>query len=154
MSLAGTASLIVAAFELSSVRLIRGAMLAADLASGRGLPASGLGPAPNPRFEPRRHIEPEPVYEPRRHIEPTPRYDDRVVIYTVRYERSIEQQDDACAAVGEVASADAPRHRTPFPPVWQTLPPVEAESPARRPVKVVRHHPDIRHRGILVDVHA
>ena len=154
VSLASTASLIVATFELSVVRSIRGAMLAADIASGRGQPVSGLGPAPNPDVEPRRHFHPEPVYERRQHIHPTPRFELRTIHYTIQYEAGLEQQYNACAAVSPTGAADTVVKVSPFPPVWKTLPPVEHPAPIRRPVKVIRHHPDIRHRGIVIDVHA
>ncbi|QOV89974.1 hypothetical protein [Humisphaera borealis] len=154
MSPADTASLIIATFDLGVVRSIRGAMLAADIASGRGQPASGLGPAPNPRFEDRRHFHPGPRYEPRPHIHPTPKYEPRTIHYTVRYEVGLEQQHNACTAVVPSVEVDSVAKVAGVPAVWKSLPPVEHDEPIRRPIKVIRHHPDIRHRGIVIDVHA
>jgi len=80
-TLAANVGLIVAALDLNKVQLLRGAMRAADIASGRAQAVSGLGPAPTPppsqlvrepQFEPRRVIYPEPRYEPRPVIHPTP----------------------------------------------------------------------------------
>jgi len=146
------ASLIVASSELSVVRLLRDAMRTADLASGRGQPATPLGPAPTPDIAPRRHIEPEPVYEPRRHIRPAPWYEERPVFRTVRYETKVERSVDVTASC-ECSSAPKPPIEGLIPPVWKQLPPVAADHPPRRPVKVVRHQPDIRHKGIIVDLH-
>lgn len=155
VDLATRANLIIATFELSAVRLVRGAMLAADIASGRGQPASGLGPAPNPDIEPRRRITPEPFYEPRRHIHPAPQYEQRTILYSVHLEASLERQHNEASICGMAAVAPvASPAKSPFPPVWKTLPPVEHPVPARRPIKVIRHYPDIRNRGIVVDVHA
>jgi hypothetical protein len=151
-----SASLIIAAAELSVVRLIRGAMRAADLGAGRCEAVSGLGPAPNcdcDCYDDRRHIEPTAVYEPRRHIEPTPRYEARTVYYSIEYEARPRQVEGA-SAVAIPIDLPSPARPPVFPPVWKVLPPIEADLPVRRPIKIVRHHPDIRHRGIVIDVHA
>lgn len=150
------ASLIVAASDLNVVRLIRRAMRAADIASGRGQPVSGLGPAPDcyrACWRNRRHYEPTPVYEPRQHIHPAPVYEPRTVNYSVRY---VAQPEPVVVPppIQIVVETEPAAVRTPFPPVWKTLPPVEVEAPARRPIKIERHHPDNRHRGMVIDVHA
>jgi len=148
------ASLIIATFELSAVRLIRGAMLAADIASGRGQPASGLGPAPNPDIAPRRTIEPTPVNEPRERIRPAPRVEPRAVLYSACPGTTPAAVPCTCPdlRVEPAIEASSPA-KSPFPPVWKTLPPVENPAPPRRPIKLIRHYPDIHHKGILVDVH-
>ncbi|HEX8914334.1 MAG TPA: hypothetical protein VF796_18445 [Humisphaera sp.] len=154
MGLESIASLIVASSELSVVRLLRDAIRTADISSGRGMPASPLGPAPTPDIAPRRHIEPEPVYEPRRHIRPAPRFEERPVFRTVYYETRVEPAP-AAAPSAECACAVAPKPAIEglIPPVWKQLPPVAVDPPPRRPVKVLRHQPDIRHKGIVVDLH-
>ena len=165
MGLETTASLIVAAFELSAVQLIRGAIRTADLSSGRGQSATPLGPDPDPAFggsvgvagSGRCHIDPEPVYEPRRHIHPTPRYEDRTVYYTVRHVPRIEQADNeaagACPQWGPVAAVPVCSTKAPIPPVWKSLPPVEHPPHPRPFVRVVRQHRATIRKGLVVDVH-
>lgn len=155
MDLATTASLIVAAFELSSVRLVRDAMRTADLSAGRGQSATPLGPAPNPAVAPGRVIRPEPRYEPRPVIHPAPRLDTRAVRAAVRHEPVTACGPCCDAGVGPLTTRPVPAVERPIPPVWATLPPVAPEHPAsrRRLVKVTRYQPDTRHKGIVVDVH-
>jgi hypothetical protein len=155
VDLAATAALIVATFDLAVVRSIRGAIRAADIASGRGQPASGLGPAPNPQPQRRLHIHPEPVYEPRRHIHPYPKFEERTVVYTIRFEQSVEAQLNAgpCPPV-EIVTPVCPVEG-PFPPVWKQLPaiPLPDRVTPRRVVKVAHLQPDIRHKGLVIDMH-
>jgi hypothetical protein len=156
VDLATTASLIVATFDLALVRSIRGAIHAADVNSGRGQPASGLGPAPNPEPERRFHIHPEPEYEPRPHIHPMPRVEPRTIVYVVRFEARLEPQFNAAPPVPsvEVVRPVCPIEG-PFPPVWKQLPPIaprNAWSP-RRVIKVAHLQPDIRHKGLVIDMH-
>lgn len=160
-----TASRLVAAFELSAVQLIRGAIRTADLSSGRGTSATPLGPDPNPPVGrsggsggfPGRS---EPVYERRAHIHPTPRYEQRTVYYSVQYKARFEQAANdaaACAcplpfAVAGPAASPCPTAGL-IPPVWKTLPPVEHPTPVRRIVTITRHRTGARHAGLVVDVH-
>jgi hypothetical protein len=150
-----TAALIIATFDLSVVRSIRGAMRTADISAGRGQAASPLGPAPDP--SPRRHIHPEPTYERRPVIRATPRHEVRTVGYTVQYEASREAKYDPSGP--PVAYAETCRPccpvEGPIPPVWKQLPPVPQRIPSapRRIIKVIRQQPDIRHKGIVVDIH-
>ena len=165
MGLEATASLVVAAFELSAVQLVRGAIRTADLSSGRGQSATPLGPDPNPVFggqgstggTVRFHVDPEPVYEPRRHLRPAPRYEERTVYYTVRSEPRYEQADnDAARAGASACPSPAPSSCSMdglIPPVWKSLPPVEHPAPPRRVVRVVRQHPGTVRKGLVVDVH-
>ena len=165
MGLETTASLIVAAFELSAVRLIRDAIRTADLSSGRGQSATPLGPDPNPVFagpagpagSGRFSVHPEPVYEPRRHIHPTPHYEQRTVYYTVRHEARFEQADNdaarACPLLSGEHGAPASSLESPIPPVWTTLPPVEHPAPPERIRRVIRQHTNAVRKGLVVDVH-
>ena len=165
MGLEATASLIVAAFELSAVQLVRGAIRTADLSSGRGQSATPLGPDPNPVFggpggaagSGRFGIDPELVYEPRRHIHPAPRYEGRTVYYTVRHVPRIEQADNeaarACAQSVPATTVPAYTSDGPIPPVWKTLPPVEHPPHPRRVVRIVRQHRGALQKGLVLDVH-
>lgn len=150
-------SLLVAALDLKEVQLVRDAIRTADLsAGGRGLPASGLGPAPNPdvTFEPRRHVHPEPVYEPRRHIRPEPRYEPRAVIHPEpRIEQQLNDQWACCPPPAEVKPVETPTP-SPIQPPWKVLP-WQTPSPPRpvvRPLKVIIRRPDIVSKGGLLDV--
>jgi hypothetical protein len=150
-----TAALIIATFDLSVVRSIRGAIRTADISAGRGQPASPLGPAPDPT--PRRHIVPEPIIDRRTVIHPSSTNEVRTLAYTVRYEARPEVQYNLAGP--PVTDAETCRPccpvEGPIPPVWKQLPPVQQRIPLapRRVVKIIRQQPDIRHRGIVVDIH-
>lgn len=167
MGLEATASLLIAAFELSAVRLIRDAIRTADLSSGRGLSATPLGPDPNPvrgsgsagaGGSGRSYIDPELIYEPRRHVCPATRCDGWAATYTVRGAKRIEQADNEAARAG--LAVDAPRsspacsvERT-IPPVWKSLPPVEQSPPAPpRRWRVVRQYAAPVRKGLVLDIH-
>lgn len=150
-------SLLVAALDLKLVQLVRGAIRTADLSSGKGAPASGLGPAPNPDIGLRRHLEPEPVIEPRRHIHPTDYYEPRQVIHP-------KPCVAPCPCPPAPLCPPEPDYYPPIPiapvatyatsspiqPPWKILP--WQNPPAARPiVKIVIKRTDIVHKGSLID---
>jgi hypothetical protein len=136
--------LLVAALDLKLVRLLRDAIRTADIASGRGQPVSGLGPAPT-NIGPRKRIEPQPLIEPRKHIHPTPRFEPRPVIHLT------PRVETPPPAVCPPAEPEKPRIAKSFlAPPWKLLP---CEQP-RQPtivVKVIKRKPDILRKGTLID---
>ena len=140
--------LLVAALDLKLVQLIRGAMRAADIASGKGQSATPLGPAPDPApsITGRRHYTPEPVYEARRHFHPTPRYEPRPVIHpTPRVEVAPPIVIPAEPCVEKCHCL-----KSPFIPSWKLLPWQNPPQPAQV-VKVVKVKPDIVRKGSMID---
>jgi len=136
--------LLVAALDLKLVQLVRQAMRAADQHRGGSLP---LGPAPSP--EPRPRIHPEAQFDPRRVIHPTPRFEPRPVIHP---EPRFEQERLACdrrADTREVVVHTSPAE-LPLQPPWKTIP-WENPAPPAPKIKVARPHPDIIHKGLLLD---
>ena len=147
-------SLIVASLDLQVVRLLRGAIRAADAASGQGIPASGLGPAPSP--EPRRHLRPEPVIEPRRHIHPEPRIEPRRVFHPEPRVDVAAVSD--CAACCPTEAVCEPRiTKSPIEPPWKVLPwedrcdPSPCPGPRVPKIKLTVYRPDIARKGALID---
>jgi hypothetical protein len=159
VDLSTTASLIVATFDLAVVRSIRDAIRTADISAGRGQPASGLGPAPNPEPQRRIHFQPETVYEPRRHVHPTPKVEERLICYKVRYRPCLEPLPDLVAQnlVEPVVAAVQPSCpiERPLPPVWAQLPPIpiKPHTPPRRVIKMMAARSDIQMKGLVLDVH-
>lgn len=146
MSVLGPASLAVAALDLSLVRTLRAAMHAADIASGRGMPASGLGPAPT-LIRPRPQAEPAPHILPRKVIEPTPRFEPRRVIHLApRVEPAVS--DHVCPPV----HPEPVKTKSPLEPPWRQLP--WEQAPAERITIVKRPPPrvDTPHKGMLIDL--
>ena len=149
-ALVANVGLIVAALDLKEVQLLRGAMRAADIASGRPQAVSGLGPAPTPppsqlvrepQFEPRRVIYPEPRYEPRRVIHPTP---------LKEYLPPVRVKADVQVEAKVVSPPARPEMEGPLAPPWQQ--PVWQMQVAPPPkVKMVRYHTDIKNKGSLLD---
>ena len=140
-------SLLVAALDLQLVRSIRDAIRTADIESGRGQPASGLGPAPT-LIERRFRIEPEPEILPRKRIEPEPRIEPREVIRPAdRYEPRDERD-----LIPVPVECYKPCKKHTLEPPWKVLP-WEQPLPCRvePKVKVVVRPPDIVHKGSLID---
>lgn len=140
-------NLIVAALDLRLVQLIRGAMAAADAASGKGLPgALGIGPSPD-RFEfsPRQHVQPEPVIEPRQRLHPTPLIEPRPVFHpTVRVESQV---------VAAPAEPEKPRIApSPIQPPWKTLPWKNCPPPPIQKIKMALRPVDVGKKGSVFDV--
>ncbi len=138
--------LIVAALDLKLVQLLRGAMRAADIASGRGQAATPLGPAPDPEPQRRFHYTPEPVIEPRRHFHPSPIYERPLVIHL--RPRFVEPPPIPLPAPMEPESPHKPK--SPFVPPWKLLP-WENAPQTIQVIKVVKRTPDIVRKGTLLD---
>ena len=151
-SAADNAALLVAALDLNLVQLLRGAMRAADIASGRTEPVSALGPAPTP---PPDRFDREPVFQPRKVYHPEPKVEPRQLISIDAVKRQsapakievksepLETQPCCCDTIKpEVESPLAPPWRQ---PIWAT--PV----PPTPKVKIVKIRPDIINKGSLID---
>jgi hypothetical protein len=146
VGLEATASLIVAAADLHVVQLIRGAMRAADAASGRPEAVSGLGPAPTfRRIAAREVLHPEPRIEPRRVIHPEPRFEPRPVLHPApTIQPSIAPPPEDCSGPAHSGCLLLP---PPWRmPVWNI--PIEPK-PA---IKTVVHRTDVHHKGSLLDL--
>lgn len=136
-------NLITSLSDLRVVRLIRGA-IAQD---PQGVPGplgtvvrprvaqeGGLaGIEPAPRILPRDTIEPAPHIEPRRVIRPTP----RVIESTIHL-------PPMCPTSGKSGDSNV------LPPPWKQ-PVWEIPIPPPAPIKLTQYHPDIRHKGTLID---
>jgi hypothetical protein len=133
------AALAVATLDLEVVRLVRGAIRAADI---HGAKQAGVV-VPEPDILPRRHLTPEPEYLPRQHIHPTPRYEPRPVIHpTPRIE---------CEPPPPCLPEVPPPSLNPLPPPWK-LAVWNIPIPPRPTLKVVLYKTDIPHKGSLLDV--
>jgi len=150
VSVMSNISLLLAASDLAVVKSITSAMHAADVASGKGIPACALGPAPNHLpaarvdcFEKRHHFLSTPVYEERKHFHPTPVYERRPVIHpTPRI--GLEKLVPA-------PSEGAPATKLLPPPPWKMLP---WNIPTKSPEivkKVVRVNDKVRN-GQFIDL--
>lgn len=137
----GTISAILATLDLKLVRGVRAA-LQDDAALAA---ATSLGPIPNPQTLGRDRFEPEPIIEPRRRITPTPYFEPRPVHHPEpRFEPNVELCPPCTPA------PDDPGGCSPIEPPWKVRP-WEQPVPIKREVKVVRVHPDIVHKGSLID---
>jgi hypothetical protein len=150
VGLDSSVNLLVASLDLQLVRLLRSAIRVADLSSGRGLSASGLGPAPN--IEPRRRFCPEPDIEPRRVIRPEPRIEPRQVIHPEpRIECNPPQTAYSLEAIDPASMQAICNHRSPIEPPWRVLP-WEQPLPPQPVFKIMVKRPDIQPRGRLLNV--
>ena len=147
MSLQSSASLIVASLDLKLVQLLRGAIRAADAASGKAAPIAFIGPAPTfaaRRLLLREILHREPRFEPRPVIHPTPRFLPRPAIHlTPRFE------PPPCPA--PVTPEVAPHCGCGLPPPWKMLVwnmPVESKVTIKR----IMHLTDVHHKGSLLDL--
>lgn len=139
---------IVATLDLQLVRLLRDAMHVADVSSAK---ADGSDSFRNDfrsdRFEQRPVIHPEPRYEPRRVIHPEPRYEPRPVIHpTPRIEEQNNNCPPPCCEPGPCEKT-----KSPLLPPWKTLP-CDIKVPAPVQIKMIVQHPDIHHKGSLIDL--
>ncbi len=143
-TLAATASLLVAAADLSAVRGIVGAIRANEAAD----PTNRLvRPAAEVDIRSRPVHEPQPRIEPRRVIEPTPRIEPRQVHHP-------EPRLEATAAnqYGPPVNPEhyVPRKEAVLPPPWRMK--LEETAPIEVPkVKPVIQPPDIVRKGMLID---
>lgn len=140
MGLDSSINLIVAAMDLSLVRLVRDAMRTADN-SAAGV--ASTHPAACDRFE-SRNLHPTPVYEPRRVLHPTPRYEPRPVLHpTPRVECPPVDRESDCEP--------KPQAKTnPIQPPWKVMP---WQNPPELPpvIKIVLKNPDVHRSGRLID---
>lgn len=147
MGLESSVNLIVATLDLQLVRLVRGAMRAADAA---GDSSRLIHPAPSAL--PRDRHEPEPAIEPRlRHqpdpvIEPAPnlRAGERVWAY-----------EQCVSPVGPESAEQVARSTSPIEPPWKVLPWEDSPPPAPRVVRTVKvliSRPDIPSKGSVIDL--
>lgn len=140
---ASSVELLVAISGLMEVRDVIGAIRAADAETQALLHGHGA------RIEPRRVIHPEPRYEPRPVIHPTPRYEARPVYHpTPRFE-----PDQTCCQCGSgmpVIVVQKAECEQPLEPPWKTVPWKNPPPPAPK-VKLTPPHPDISHKGLMLD---
>ena len=142
VSLGTNVSLIVATLDLQLVKLLRGAMRAADVASGHG---KGFGVSRSDSYERRQVIHPEPRYERRPVIHPTPRYASRPVL---KLQKTCPDLIPVCSAT----CAPEPSHitKSPIEPPWKKLP-WENPAPPAQVIKMFMHRPDNLFKGSIID---
>ena len=140
---ASNIALLVAASGLIEVQDVIGAIRAADAETA----ALTLGR--EPRIEPRQVIHPEPRYENRPVIHPTPRYEARPIYHLKPH---IEWQSPACDSCNPTPDAVVQKAdcEQPMEPPWKTVPWKNPPPPALK-VKLTRPHPDICHKGLMLD---
>ncbi|HEY8668594.1 MAG TPA: hypothetical protein VIL86_18250 [Tepidisphaeraceae bacterium] len=146
MSLEARVNLITATLDLQLVRLLRGAIRTADIASGvrRDI-------APQPTIEPRQHFHPEPIIEPRRHIHPQPKLDPRSIL------RALPACPPPSCQPCPIPSEPAPdpvtrcKHPNAILPPWKQ-PIWNTPIPPRPIVKLLIHRTDIINKGSLIDL--
>jgi len=138
---------ITATLDLQLVRLLRGAMRVADVEGGKLGCCDPVGLDPCDRFERRPVIEPEPRIEPRMVFHPTPRIEPRPVIHpTPRVEET-----NNCCPPPPCEPEPCAITKSPILPPWKTLP-CEIKQPAPVQIKMIVQHPDIHHKGSLIDL--
>ncbi|CAN5618541.1 hypothetical protein BH09PLA1_BH09PLA1_08990 [soil metagenome] len=144
MDLGAQASLIVAASELSVIRLLRDAIRTADIAGGKfgGGPAGASNPL-NAVALPRDRFEPSPRIEPRQTIHPTPHFAPRLVFH----ERIDLDSTSDTSSKTELAAVD----RTPLPPPWR-MPVWKMPLQPAPVIKIHIHRTDVHNKGSLIDL--
>ena len=135
-------ALLVAASGLIEVQDVIGAIRAADAETA----ALALGR--QPRIEPRQVIHPEPRYENRQVIHPTPRYEARPIYHPrPRFE---PRETCGCQNTSPDVVVVKLECEQPMQPPWKTVPWKNPPPPAPK-VKLTRPHPDIGHKGLMLD---
>lgn len=141
---ASSIDLLVAVSGLIEVQDVVSAMRAADASQARrGLPGANPSVAPRqvicpePRCERRQVIHPEPRYEPRPVYHPTPRIEPRKVAC------------GSCEPVPQIVVQKADAEQ-PLDAPWKSVPWKTPPPPAPK-VKLAPPHPDIGHKGLLLD---
>jgi hypothetical protein len=154
VSLDSRVSLVVASLDLQLTRLLRQAIRSADVSSGRGQPATALGPAPTapPVLGAGASIHPNPEIEPRPRIEPAPRFEPRPIVGLCPCD---SRDVNPSLPPPEIPrDPEVPRLvRSPLEPPWKQLP---WENPAPLPpkVKVIVKPPDLQKTGTVFDLFA
>jgi hypothetical protein len=133
------AALAVASLDLEVVRLIRGAIRAADIEGGK---LGGGEFVPTTNIQPRPQLHPEPRILPRQVIHPTPRYEPRPVIHPT-------PRQELPAMPPPAPEPSEHLQKLPPPPWKQLVWQIPVPSPAT--IKVVRYKTDIPHKGLLLD---
>lgn len=134
-------NLTLAKMELGLVRMIRGAMHAAD--AGAAAAAGACSPAPH-NFRPAAVFTPTPRFESRVVYHPTPRFESRPVYHpTPRLEAKERNPEPHHAEHARITPS-------PVQPVWNKLPNIATPSAVKQ-VKAPVVQPDIRHKGTLID---
>lgn len=145
MRLESTVNLLVATLDLNLVRLVRGAMRAAD---ANAAPGGDQLIVPGPTVAPRRRFHPDPVIEPRRHLHPGP-------VFEPRPAHQREQVGAQQCPAEPVAPAVAKPSASPIQPPWKVLPwenpPAELPRPVHK-VKLVVGPPDMSSKGNVIDL--
>jgi hypothetical protein len=139
---ASSIDLLVAVSGLMEVQDVIGAIRASD-AETRALM---LGRSP--WIEPRRVICPLPQYEPRQIIHPTPQYEARPIYHLTAQLEPTETR--GCDNSSPVTVVQKPENESPLEPPWKTVPWKNPPPPAPK-VKLTRPHPDICHKGLMLD---
>lgn len=168
MGLDAVASLAAATLDLRLVKSLRGAIRAADEASGKKFPVAAIGPAPNPNpkivaervLHPIVEREPTPTIEPRRVYHPTPRYEPRPVVHPEPRREPAEA--DCAPRVEAPCEPEKPIANTsPIQPPWRRLPWIEpaergelriAHNPRRPKIKHAVRHVDMGGKGMVIDL--
>ena len=145
MRLESNIALLVAVSGLKAVDSVISAMRAADAAGKHSGGPLGLGP----RVEPRKLIHPDPRFETRTVFHPTPRYEPRQVIHPTPRIEMKELDADRANPPREIVVEKTPGE-LPLQPPWKTLPWKNPQQAAPK-VKLTRPHPDICHKGMLLD---
>jgi hypothetical protein len=145
MRIESSVAMLVATSNLKMVEGVISAMRAADAASAAHGGPLGAGTTDNARNQ----IHPEPRYEPRRVIHPTPLYEPRIVFHPTARIETQELAYDRNGGPAVVVIEKAPSE-LPLQPPWKTAP--WKNSPEAAPkIKLTRSHPDICHKGLLMD---
>ena len=149
MDLGTQASLVVATLDLQLVRLIRGAIRAADIEGGKFGSPCGVPPCAsndgvrNAISRPRDRFTPTPRFEPRPVHQPTPRFEPRLVYH---------DRIDIDVAASDTSSPVAhPVNRSPLPAPWQ-MPVWNLPIQPAAKVKVHIHRTDVHNKGSLLDL--
>jgi hypothetical protein len=138
-------ALLVAASGLKMVEDVISAIRTADAESRpRGGP---LGPVRT--VECRDRLDPDPRFEPHGVVHSSPRYAARPVIHPAprieAQELALDRRCRPCEVVIEKSPTELP-----FEPPWKTVPWKNPPPPARK-IKLTPPHPDICHKGRLLD---
>lgn len=133
--------LLVAVSGLMEVQDVIGAIRNADAES------QALEVGREPQLEPRQVIHPEPRYEPRPVIHPTPRYEARPIYHP---RPQLEPEECGCANRASDVVVHKADCEEPMQPPWKTVPWKNPPRPAPK-VKLTPPHPDICHKGLMLD---
>jgi hypothetical protein len=135
--------LLIAAMDLSLVKMIRSAMQTADAGAAAALGGGGGGIGPAATYTPTPHFNPRIV------LHPTPRFEARKVLHPEARVQFQHQDRLATRGVAPTISSSHSSHST-VNPVWNHLPSVHHSHTACH-VKPQILRTDIRNKGSLID---